>query len=215
MSWSPCTCRTNRTINSNTNEFTFYSYNNMFKVCCLRLYFQTLNVYNHNGYKCDFSCTYYYRLLNYQDFKYIVYNKEIILVHMNEKINDCTYLNNTYKTIVKVKNIDIDENLTFVNTYKYNDMVKCKTNYDNVVSVLINKNSDILYANKNLENKINKLEEELNKKDMLNKRLIDTLMLYRYKEFNNTTTYDYDEIKQKNKALNNEFKRVAKLIKLC
>jgi hypothetical protein len=50
---------------------------------------------------------------------------------------------------------------------------------------------------------------------MLNKRLIDTLMLYRYKEFNNTTTYDYDEIKQKNKALNNEFKRVAKLIKLC
>lgn len=60
---------------------------------------------------------------------------------------------------------------------------------------------------------------------MLNKRLIDTLMLYRYKEFtttdagngigNNTTTYDYDEIKQKNKALNTEFKRVAKLMKLC
>jgi len=74
---------------------------------------------------------------------------------------------------------------------------------------------DSSYIITNFQNKINILTEELNKKDELNKRLINTLMLYRYKEFDNTITYDYNEIKQKNKALNNEFKRVAKLMKLC
>ena len=93
-----------------------------------------------------------------------------------------------------------------------NSLNQCK-NTEGVNNIITKDAKDDIIIE--LKNEINILKEELNKKDMLNKRLIDTLMLYRYKEFNNTTTYDYNKIKQKNKALNAEFKRVAKLKKLC
>ncbi len=81
----------------------------------------------------------------------------------------------------------------------------------------------MLKSDKNkLKNKLNKktnqilnLSKKLSKKDKLNKRLVNLLTIYKYHEFNNVEKYDYNEIKQKNKALNTEFKRVAKLMKLC
>ena len=45
-------------------------------------------------------------------------------------------------------------------------------------------------------------------------RLVNILTIYKYHELNNVQKYNYEEIKEKNKKLNNEFKRVAKLMKL-
>ena len=66
-----------------------------------------------------------------------------------------------------------------------------------------------------LKHENTELKVKLNKKDNLNKRMINILMLYKSNEFNIVEKYDYNEIKQKNKTLNSEFKRVAKLMKLC
>lgn len=65
-----------------------------------------------------------------------------------------------------------------------------------------------------LKDENNKLKVKLNKKDILNKRMINILICYKSNEFNIVEKYDYNAIKQKNKALNTEFKRVAKLMKL-
>jgi hypothetical protein len=211
MSWSPCNCRTYKFIKEGTRELTFYSYNNMFKICCLRLFNQCYYDDSRNG--DDFLSIYYNRLFHYLDFKSIIYKNEIILVHTTEKIKECIYLDDDGTTIIKVKNIDIDEDIIFVNKSKYNEMINHIVNLEN----LINKNKDKTCSVAkiiNLENQINIITKELNKKDELNKRLINTLMLYRYSEFNNTITYDYEEIKKRNKTLNTEFKRVAKLMKL-
>ena len=186
MSLLDCYCRTRKEINNKTTEYTFYSYNSMFKICCLVKYHR--NVSSNTFGDCGIHCGMFDKLLNFRDFKTLIYNNEIIIVHSTAIIQQHTHSGyNNRRIIYKVQNINIE----------------------------INENLNINNKITNLENKINVLTEELNKKDNLNKRLIDTLMLYRYKEFNNTITYDYNEIKQKNKALNSEFKRVAKLMKLC
>lgn len=66
-----------------------------------------------------------------------------------------------------------------------------------------------------LEKEFDILKNKYNNIHMLNQRLINTLKLYKYHEFNTIEKYDYEEIKQKNKKLNQEFKRIAKLMKLC
>lgn len=66
-----------------------------------------------------------------------------------------------------------------------------------------------------LKHENNELKIKNNKIVKLNKRLVNLLTIYKYHEFNEVEKYDYNEIKQKNKALNSEFKRVAKLMKLC
>ncbi len=83
---------------------------------------------------------------------------------------------------------------------------------------LINKTEELnkLFQDINsITNELRELKEKLVKKDNLNKRLVNLLTVYKYQEFNGVEKYDYVEIKQKNKALNTEFKRVAKLMKLC
>jgi chromosome segregation ATPase len=62
-------------------------------------------------------------------------------------------------------------------------------NYDNIT----NSFTDII---NDLQDQINKLKMQINNNS-------------------DVVIYDYEEIKQKNKALNAEFKRVAKLMKLC
>lgn len=62
--------------------------------------------------------------------------------------------------------------------------------------------------------KLETINNELYKKDKLNKRLVNILTIYKYHELNNVKKYNYEEIKEKNKKLNNEFKIVAKLMKL-
>lgn len=92
------------------------------------------------------------------------------------------------------------------------------TNLNNYGVKIINYQTDIEkikqeYNNK-LETKNNKLLNDLSKKDKLNKRLVNILTIYKYHELNNVQKYNYEEIKEKNKKLNSEFKRVVKLMKL-
>lgn len=167
-------------------------------------------------------------------------NCDYYIINNNKYIKYCCYKSIVNVLPTPIKEIFIDSTLDFSNYVRikklkeYNFDIATRIHdleinyFGKKLSLSINKlelyeTEKLKFDNKlnakdniitNFQNKIYKLEEELNKKDMLNKRLIDTLMLYRYKEFNNTTTYDYDEIKQKNKALNAEFKRVAKLMKL-
>lgn len=205
------------TYSSNNNNKMIHS-NNSFR------FEMGLCMFN-EGMILNINCNYYI-INNNKYIKQCCYNS---LIHvLPEPIKD-TFINSTldFSNYVRIKelkeyNFDIADRICNPNIFKINYFGKKvilsinklelyekeKLKFDNK----LNAKDNIIT---NLQNKINKLEEELNKKDMLNKRLIDTLMLYRYKEFNNTTTYDYDEIKQKNKALNNEFKRVAKLMKLC
>lgn len=147
----------------------------------------------------------YVRIIDFNSFEQVDINRS--------KIN---YLGNEIKFSVKKLEFYENEKIEFDNKLQNKDSIIF--GLENKINNINKELNDEVQIKKhiitNLQNKINKLEEELNKKDMLNKRLIDTLMLYRYKEFNNTITYDYNEIKQKNKALNTEFKRVAKLMKL-
>ncbi len=80
-----------------------------------------------------------------------------------------------------------------------------------LISGVANLSEDIIA----MTDELRELKEKLVKKDNLNKRLVNLLTVYKYQEFNDVKKYDYLEIKQKNKALNTEFKRVAKLMKLC
>lgn len=95
------------------------------------------------------------------------------------------------------------------------------TNLNNYGVKIINYQTDIEKIKQEYNNKINKLEtknnkllNDLSKKDKLNKRLVNILTIYKYHELNNVQKYNYEEIKEKNKKLNSEFKRVVKLMKL-
>ena len=91
-----------------------------------------------------------------------------------------------------------------------NENINLKENKD----FLKDENAELRERNEEYEEEYKNLEDRLNKKDKLNKRLINVLTIYKYHELNNVQKYDYNEIKQKNKKLNLEFKRVAKLMKL-
>ena len=108
---------------------------------------------------------------------------------------------------IELWNINLKK-LTNLNEYEYDlqiinyqsDIEKIKHEYDNKINKLENKNKE--------------LSNELSKKNKLNKRLVNILTIYKYHELNNVQKYNYEEIKEKNKKLNSEFKRVAKLMKL-
>ena len=110
---------------------------------------------------------------------------------------------------IELWNINLKK-LTNLNEYDLqiinyqSDIEKIKQEYDNKINILENKN-------KELENKNKELSNDL---DKLNKRLVNILTIYKYHELNNVQKYNYEEIKEKNKKLNSEFKRVAKLMKL-
>ena len=130
----------------------------------------------------------------------IKYNRfNIELWNINElnksSNNDFTLLN-----LIKSTNLNDNEycNLQIINYQS--DIEKIKQEYDNKINELKTKNKE--------------LENELSKKDKLNKRLVNILPIYKYHELNDVQKYNYKEIKEKNKKLNSEFKRVAKLMKL-
>ena len=74
--------------------------------------------------------------------------------------------------------------------------------------------NDLEVENAIIKDKLDIIKDDLSKKDKLNKRLVNLLTIYKYHELNNVQKYNYEEIKNRNKKLNNEFKRVAKLMKL-
>jgi len=82
-----------------------------------------------------------------------------------------------------------------------------RTMNDNAIDILKNELTK-------KDNLLKKSNNELFKTDRLNKRLVNLLTIYKYHELNNVQKYNYEDIKEKNKKLNSEFKRVAKLTKL-
>ncbi len=148
-----------------------------------------------------------------------IYNKELsnrhedIIIALLQKISWLRESNDNSFDLLKKKIND-----------KENEINSLKEKQKKLLSDLNRVNcNNFIYADKikDLENKLldndelKNLKEELSKKDKLNKRLVKLLIIYKYHEFNIVEKYDYNEIKQKNKALNTEFKRVAKLMKLC
>jgi hypothetical protein len=100
-----------------------------------------------------------------------------------------------------------------INTLKFQNKEK-----DNIIINIKNSSMrlEIKLTNisEDLENKVNEcisLNKIIENKDKLNKRLINTLMIYRYKEFNDDIKYDYNEIKQKINYLIMNLKKLLNL----
>jgi hypothetical protein len=148
-------------------------------------------------------------------------NQEFYFNEMKKKniITELNDINENYCN--KINNLEskLEEQLN-----KNNELEKILKNFgsDQKDKMIIEILQSISFLREMNDDTIDKLKHEntelkvkLNKKDKLNKRLINILKIYKYHEFNNVEKYDYNEIKQKNKTLNSEFKRVAKLMKLC
>ncbi len=124
---------------------------------------------------------------------------------MNDKI-----LINALQTIsfLREMNDDAIDILKMKLTKKEELIKKIQNDHDK----LKNKNNELEIDNKVLICRLEQQNIKLSKKDDLNKRLINILTIYKYHELNNVQKYNYNEIKQKNKQLNQEFKRIYKLI---
>jgi hypothetical protein len=122
-----------------------------------------------------------------------------------------------YDLINKIKELEIDNNILNLqnNTYKHkikkdNDELKNIITLEYEYSLLANENKICYEEIKKYEETISQLQQKINSITNLNTRLINTLSK---KENNNKIIkYDYAEIKSKNQKLNNEFKRIYKLI---
>lgn len=118
--------------------------------------------------------------------------KFIIQRHINYVFhNDIIYALHFYEFIDNMYNHNKNENLKLENKYdkKFNDL------FENTSDIIKELKKDLDIKNekiRELETKVHYLELQTDKK----------------------VKYNYNEIKQKNKSLNNEFKRVAKLMKL-
>ena len=238
-----------------------YSYNNMFKLCCIEKYLRINDTWN----SIPFKIRYQY-ILDYKNAVSINYDNNIISVHRSYNIkNHKQYHNiNTHEQFI-FKNIFVIEEWLSIENMNCNLQKQCaevnyinkelKENNDILLSQLKNiykqsqisinkckkirsklnkKNNQIinlsnkfkieannidlkdelLKENMNLKCKNDKLNNDLSKKDKLNKRLTNLLTIYKYHELNNVQKYNYQDIKNRNKQLNQEFKRVAKLMKL-
>jgi hypothetical protein len=105
--------------------------------------------------------------------------------------NDIIYALHFYEFIDNMYNYNKNENLKLENKYdkKFNEL------FENTSDIIKELKKDLDIKNekiRELETKVHYLELQTDKK----------------------VKYNYNEIKQKNKLLNNEFKRVAKLMKL-
>jgi hypothetical protein len=165
-------------------EITYYSYNNMFKICCLHEYYKLIEQTTSQTGLCtrSFESRNYSKLFDYNDFKYLIYNENIIAVHNTTKITERIIKKHnpelqTLKYNFKIKNIEIDDNFVYITKDKYDSLISLNKKLTNDIK---NYKSEIAYL------------KEINSKSRI---------------------YDYNEIKQKNKKLNNEFKRIVKLMK--
>ena len=109
--------------------------------------------------------------------------------------------------------VDLINEINRNQDFYYNEMKKKNiiTELNDAIDILKNENNKL---KDELENNKKFYVNELSKKDKLNKRLVNILTIYKYHELNNVQKYNYQEIKNRNKKLNSEFKRVAKLMKL-
>ncbi len=193
---SECKC-----YEQENNFITFYTYNNMLKMCCYHYY---LHLTEESG-AIPLEIRYHHTL-SYKNIVSLFYNDKIILLNktfsnQNLKKNARSHFN----IRLKFKNITVYELLPLEKRYN-----RLKEEY----YILLKKRDDLETERDDLYDELEEVQEKLSKKDKLNKRLVNLLTIYKYHEFNNVEKYDYQEIKEKNKKLNQEFKRVAKLMKL-
>lgn len=165
-------------------EITYYSYNNMFRICCLHEYYKLIEqTTSQSGlFTCSFESRNYSKIFDYNDFKYLIHNENIIAVHSTAKITERIIKKHspelqTLKYKFKVKNIEIDDNFVYITKDKYESLMEMNNKLTNDIK---DYKSEITYL------------KEVNSKSRF---------------------YDYNEIKEKNKKLNNEFKRIVKLMK--
>jgi uncharacterized protein (DUF3084 family) len=95
------------------------------------------------------------------------------------------------------------------------DLLKYQKNLSNTQSNQIREQADQI---KIQSEKIKQKDDEINQRDKiieartnLNRRLVDTLILYQNKH--DAVLYDYDDIKKRNYLLNNDFKKISKFLK--
>lgn len=188
------------------NIFTYLTFNNGLKPCCLeRIYHyydcgQQASGYGSGGVPFEHR---YYSMFKYDRFKSIVYNDKIILVSKNSlhqnfinELNKFHLPQNLYQHFYIFKNIDVDENITVFNTEEYNKMAE-------ECNEMLRGEEKVLVSYKMIVNQL-KIEIKNYKKEIQYLKSINP----------KPPKYDYKSIKQKNKALNSEFKRVAKLMNL-
>ena len=129
--------------------------------------------------------------------KVIYYQNQIYDVYLVSKdlINKCVPATMKIETIFGVLAID-----------------KCKqiNLQTNLEDQLVDKNKQIA----GLETQLAEKDRVIMVRTNLNKRLVDTLILYKHKQ-SESPTYDYTEIRSRKQKLHAEFKRLSKLMKLC
>lgn len=150
---------------------------------------------------------------------YIDVSIEHYLLYQVEKI---------YENFIKIIK-KYEEHLQDLNNFKKpnNTFKQIISQWGEIIYVInfkkiINDIDSIYYTNIDEKKRLNlqfynikiKIENIFNINKLYPLDLKKILTIKKINEINNTTTYDYNEIIQKNKALNAEFKRVAKLMKL-
>lgn len=147
-----------------------------------------------------------------QEFYFNEMKKKNIITELNDiNENYCNKINNLESKLLEQinKNKELEKIFKNLGSCQKDKMI---VEILQSISFLREMNDDAIDI---LKNENNKLKDEISKKNKLNKRLINLITIYKYHEFNDVEKYDYNSIKEKNKKLNSEFKRVAKLMKLC
>ena len=157
-----------------------------------------------------------------QDFYNNEMKKKNIITELNDiNVNYCNKINNLESKLLEQinKNKELEKIFKNLGSCQKDKMIVeilqsisfLREMNDDAIDILKNENNKL---KDELENNKKFYVNELSKKDKLNKRLVNLLTIYKYHELNNVQKYNYEEIKEKNKKLNSEFKRVAKLMKL-
>jgi DNA-binding ferritin-like protein (Dps family) len=171
----------------------------MLKMCCYHYYLHLTEEWGSIPLEIR-----YRNSLSYKNIVSLFYNEKIIL--LNKTFSNQNLKKNALSVFnlkLKFKNIIITETQPVEKRYH-----SLQEEYKRVWKI----RDDLETENDLIKDKLDIIKDELSKKDKLNKRLVNLLTIYKYHEFNNVEKYDYQEIKEKNKKLNQEFKRVYKLI---
>lgn len=204
----------------NVKNDIIYSYYNKFRLCCVEKYIRINDTFNLIPFEIRYK-----DILHFKNAEAIYYRGKIILVHKNYNIKEhkkkfniqtpeiFNFINNPKLSLhnQELRYVDFEienlksklKQLQLMYNQVFNDREKINIEIENIELELENSYEEIEI----LENKIKKLENEY-------KRLSDVLTVYKNDNLNNVKKYNYQEIKEKNKKLNQEFKRIAKLMKL-
>jgi hypothetical protein len=212
-----------------TISFAIQSFSGFYQICGLNInrmnnillnYFNKKNLLQKIVPHCNHGCgelSLMQEISNNQEFYSNEMKKKNIITELNDITkNYCNKINNLEsklrKKYDKIKDL---ENKLRKKYDKIKDLENKNNNLKEEYQMVYKIRNELKSKNDNINET---LEEQLSKNkkiEKVNKRLVNLIAIYKYHDFNEVEKYNYIEIKQKNKTLNNEFKRVAKLMKLC